>query len=448
MKRAFLIISALILIQIFVVQASAQVEVQELIKIGEGRYWSPPPIHRNLPVYVRTAGNVVGRNWWKASLGWGSVALICGSVAMDFYEAYYGETAIEAFLDKIGVRKSGTEWQKTNGYEYQPSDPGMLTDIQTYLTTYNKTPNYIKWYVSEAAADAAANDITSVPRMYEAAYTSAGNTRQLFTNSGIRAGYLHSQHGGNCVSYAAGVTIYLVMAFPRGSGSVVQVPAWVNRTSGEILTDISTGWSTTAGDDIDKGAAEVIEEKIKQDLDNSNYTGSTSVLDDVNPNNSKTTKENAEEAIEDDISGETDPDTEGEGFLEQILKTIQDLPGKIVTALTSLIGLSDPAPTYTSDPDENTTVIGEEGIETQKTTEQAETESVLDTLWDSVGGLRDTINAKITALLGAGGACSPWTETVYGSEFKLDLCVIDWSPWRAAIIALGCICACFILIGL
>lgn len=444
-------VSVVILIAVFIgcfsiSESSAEVNVTEMIKIGQGRYWVPPST-RHLPVYVRTAGSVVGRNWWKAGLGWGSIAIIAGSVAIDFYKEYYGTSPISDFLAAFGIRRTGSIWEAIedlNEGEYLPNQ-AALDSLNDTLAANGVTGTVtVRWYstyqIAHAAQAGSFDNATGSGK--NGIWGSNSNCRwdAWYHNVGADPSW-HIPHHKYQPFIPYSYNGWVVFAAPNNQGSVYTQGSWSSITDSQAMAKIRERWGDSDGSSsLDKAAWETIEGKIAKDLDDGNLSGATSVLDDVNPQNSKTTKENMEDAVEDDINDETEPDDEGTGWLEQIYKILKDFIGSI--------GLTAKNPDDVPESQTQEQIINQQQIDTDLLAEKGKTVTYLESLWDSIDGLNDVVKGKIEALLGAGGACSVLSETLYGAEVSIDFCSIDWSAFRTFIIAIGAICACLIVLGI
>lgn len=409
-------------------EVSAEVIVDELIKIGPGRYWMPNNT-RHLPVYVRTSGAVVGRNWWKVGWGWGSVVLIAGSVASDVYKDLTGESPIAALMDAIGIRWNGEQGQYHEGNILVPIPGGVYSQgialIEAYMSANHPGKPYVmKHYYTYQDAMSAYNAYNKAGYAYLGEYFAGGSvTGQAY----VRIGIMKTLSPYDAVLFCCPVG--------NATGVLQETPNWVNKTPQQLTTIINNYWNQPAQQtDLTKEAWEKLEEVITRALEGLADRG---ILSTTNPANGKTTQKNAEDATQTDINGETEPDAEGTGFLEQIY-----------SLLKSFFNEGVDTPVIPEESDDTDTIIGQEGITSQVTAEKEKTEGFLDDLMDSVDGLRDTVNAKITALLGAGGACSAISGEVYGSTVSIDFCEIDWEPWRYLILALAALAACLIVLGI
>lgn len=434
------ILAIIILLTISIQESSAQVDVTEMIKIGEGRYWMPPTT-RNLPVYVRTAGNVVGRNWWKVGLSWGSVVLVAGSVAIDIWKSGTGVPAIDDWLASHGLRGSGTGFEKSStgyaGYE-EANAQAAAVSVRSYCSPNgmcgmsppgykSDLGNYATYAEVDSAITGARNAVCGAG--WTCTATEAIGAQKTVGSYVANLMYIWAKDPGGAFHWFYGVYVTI-----GGKGvTPIVVTNWNTITDSQAKTEIDNKINASTGNALDKGVWEWIEQKMKDQYDTA---GGGGIMDGVNPANGKTAEENLKDAIETAISGETGPDKEGEGFLEQIYNLLKSLFNTTVT---------DPADPGETDSTE--TIIGQEVIDQTITAEKEKTEGFLDDIMDSIDGLKDTVNAKITALLGAGGTCSVLSETVYGSEVSIDFCDIDWSTWRVLILAVAALAACLIVLG-
>jgi hypothetical protein len=133
------------------------------------------------------------------------------------------------------------------------------------------------------------------------------------------------------------------------------------------------------------------------------------------------------------------------GILEKIWKAITEG----FTGLKSWIGFSDVPADVTNtgmDPNENATVLGEEGIETEVTAEQEKTTGILEGLWTATSALRIDIESKIGGMITPGSGVCSLNTSIWGVTLEFGVCDVDFSVFRTVIIAIGAIVAVMIVI--
>lgn len=424
--------------------ARAQTVVTEMIKIGEGRYWLPPPsaTTRSLPVQITTTGTVAGTAWWRVGLSWASIAIIAGSVAIDTYNNGTGIAAIDDFLNKYGLIRDGTQWKKANGTTWEPDDPQAAVNLGAYCTSHGWVPYRIFWWSTNAEATANQGSSPYWEQYYTTSITGGGNFGGVLVNCVNR----HNGHTGTCTAPGSPgtQTIYFIHAYGTARH---QVPNYENRTTEQAQSDIRAAWGSSTGDATDKAAWEHIEQAMKDQMDTDPNGG---IMANVNPNNSKTTNTNLKEGVQsaiDNSGGRTDD----QGASNQQLSLLDKIWKAIVEGFTGVkqwIGFNDAPADVTNtgiDANENETVLDEPGTATEIQTKQAETTGILDNLWDSVTNLRGRVETKLGSMINQGsGVCSVSFE-FYGTH-SISFCDIDWTIPRAVIICVATMAAVLIVI--
>lgn len=419
----------------------ASTSVSFVERWGLGAAWEGTK--RVAPILARTTGDVVGSKWWKVGFGWGSLALMAGCIGWETYKALGGDPAsdIAAWLNKVGLRWEGNQGQKKSGSVYQPkAGSATAASVEAYKAWLKA--NYVPSSQSQLVYFYTSSALSL------AAQQAADHTGEVWLTANVQPGAT----GFSCTGAYGRTSDWRTRSwcYSTTPADFETVDQWTNKTDTQMATEISTAWSNTTGDAIDKEAWVALESAVVVPAVNDDPYGL--VMAGVNPVTSKTLRDTLTDAVETDINDDAqEDDTDESGTLKEILKAILALPKTIATAITnsitSLFGLSETVPSAVEESDSQETIVGQEAINTMKSNEQEVTTGFLDDLWESVNGVKSEIDLKMQALIDINGSCSVMSESVWGATVGIDFCSIDYSALRAIMLALAAICACMIVMG-
>ena len=397
-----------------------------------------------IPALVKTVGAVAGTKWWKVGMGWGSLAVLAGCIGYEGYVALYGEDPIRDWLNSKGLFiEDGTPKQITALGEgnYIPNIDAW-NSVASFLANYPGIKVY--WFSTYALAAAAQGGNYWCTYGNSMTYINSG-TNQANAECVAVTRHNNTHPPGTHTGIGRSDIGYMAFCYPKGSGSVA------NQGKKEITT---AAFEDAAADawDADNGSTEKAKKAMDKIIDAIVNAINTApwgdIMSRVNPNTQQTTRQAVNKAVQDAIDGGDEVADEAVGTLAQILKAIVALAKAIANAISELLGLDEGSVNDVPEAETNDEIIGEGVVDDQIDDEKGIMTGFLESVWDSVDGLRDTITGKINTMIGAGGSCSILSTDVYGGTFSIDFCSIDWTAWRYMILAVASIAACLIVMGL
>jgi len=427
-----------------------------------------------IPTYWTSSGKVIpmltrAGKWFKPGLGWASIALILGGIALDVYKNGIGIEPIDSFLASAGLRWKDGTWQKgTQGYTDYAGNAGaqyvadVLRQNCSGSGSCGMSPpgekNDIGNYPGEATLDAALKAAQVCPAGWRCPTTTAVGGNYTYDGYTATLKYIRTD---NYSTYRWWFGVYV----KQGATPIIpnQGTIWTNITTGEAIAEIRSHLTTLAGT-----GAQAIKDlwDYFEPLIAGAYPVNGQLLDMVTQSG-KTIREVIQEDVEPQID-ETFPDPPSppqepvaEGWLDQILawlknlydtikeilEAIVKLPETVTTALSGDIeGQELPEPPSPSN-DDFPGIVEDFGLEDKEETQKSILKGLLETITGEFDDFRDAVQTAMDNMIETSGSCQAFSTEVYGKNMTFDFCEMDWSKLKAGIQIVSGMYALFLLIG-
>lgn len=456
-KRRKILTTVLVISLVFIVVGTAYaVTVDKVIAWGAGA-WSGTS--RIIPSLVKIAGGQAAGNFYRVAFGWPGVAVMATCLAGEYIynhrndEGALGD-AIRAFLGYIGYRATAGGVEKNEGQIYQPVAGSALATKAEQLRQYMIdnmacTSATVIFYLN--AADAAAG---------RDSYLSNHGAHSVYLFNTYSPGYpqmatVYGAKHNTTDEYANGQGVAHCYPNPGYENQLTGTDKWVSKTPAEMQADAEAKLTDGTQDATEKTLWEELEKIISKAL----RTNDTATLTKTNTAG-KSLEDAIKEKTEAAIKADSTPAEQSSGVIDAILKltnTLVDqvglvltklmaLPGQIASAIGGDIGGTTP-PTPPDETPGVTEILTEIGMDDKKTSEKTIMKELLDTITESFDEFRQTITEALQNMVEVSGSCGVFSTTVYGNDFALNFCELDFSALKSGILFIAGLYAFLILLG-
>lgn len=430
------------------------VTVTSVLAWGSGQWTGSTRI---IPSLVRVVGGPTAGAFYRTAFPIAGIVIMAGSFLGQYaYDHFDDQTqfgaAVRALAAQVGYRKESGQLQKGS-----PAGEGSLTpnaaalnSVQTFINSVG-SPKTVHWFSTYALAAAAHG--TNYWCSYGGAmtYINSGTNQ---ANAEIVAVTRHNVTHPPGTHTGIGETgyMYMIFAYPKGSGSVTAETQWTNKTPAQMAADLATALGDGTLTDTEKSLWSTLENEIARAILDSDG----GILGLVNPVNSKTLDQNIKEQTEAAINADSTPAESDTGIID----AITSLPQRIVDAISVLItetlntvkswiGVEDEVADVSQqdiDEAENDNVIDTSVITGEVDAAKTQTEGYLDALFTSISGLSTRMKDKVESMVNVGSGVCSLSFSSYGQTAVLDFCSIDFTVIKAAILFVATVAAAMIII--